>query len=141
MRPDLYSETSQVNSSCLDASYEHARACSTQSTKRILPLSYFILQPERGYNFLKGGRFPLPIIASPKMPNRITVKAYSVVLGIFLSMPGYCSRKSPLEFSKNNRNNNRNNPLLSPIQNFSDVKPAMHTFAALPGRATYFVTH
>ena len=49
MRPDSYSETSQVNSSCLDASYEHARACSTQSPKRILPLSYFILQPERGY--------------------------------------------------------------------------------------------
>ena len=58
MRPDSYSETSQVNSSCLDvsyeharacstqvnsscldASYEHARACSTQSPKRILPLS------------------------------------------------------------------------------------------------------
>ena len=49
MRPDSYSETSQVNSSCLDASYEHACACSTQSPKRILPLSYFILQPERGY--------------------------------------------------------------------------------------------
>ena len=47
--PDSYSETSQVSSSCLDASYEHARACSTQSPKRILPLSYFILQPERGY--------------------------------------------------------------------------------------------
>ena len=42
MRPDSYSETSQVSSSCLDAS-----ACSTQSPKRILPLSYFILQPER----------------------------------------------------------------------------------------------
>ena len=52
MRPDSYSETSQVNSSCLDASYEHARTCSTQSPKRILPLSYFILQPERGYNYL-----------------------------------------------------------------------------------------
>ena len=50
MRPDSYSETSQVNSSCLDASYEHARACSTQSPKRILPLSYFILQLERGYS-------------------------------------------------------------------------------------------
>ena len=53
--PDSYSETSQVNSSCLDASYEHARACSTQSPKRILPLSYFILQPERGYNSLRIG--------------------------------------------------------------------------------------
>ena len=51
--PDSYSKTSQVNSSCLDASYEHARACSTQSPKRILPLSYFILQPERGYNSLR----------------------------------------------------------------------------------------
>ena len=44
-----------MNSSCLDASYEHARACSTQSPKRILPLSYFILQPERGYNSLRIG--------------------------------------------------------------------------------------
>ena len=47
MRPDSYSETSQVSSSCLDAGYEHAR---TQSPKGILPLSYFILQSERGYN-------------------------------------------------------------------------------------------
>ena len=53
--PDSYSETSQVSSYCLDASYEHARACSTQSPKRILPLSYFILQPERGYNSLRIG--------------------------------------------------------------------------------------
>ena len=51
--PDSYSETSQLSSSCLDASYEHARACSTQSPKRILPLSYFILQPERGYKSLQ----------------------------------------------------------------------------------------
>ena len=55
--PDSYSEASQVSSSCLDASYEHARAFSTQSPKRILPLSYFILQPKRGYNCsLKGGK-------------------------------------------------------------------------------------
>ena len=53
--PDSYSETSQVNSSCLDASCEDARACSTQSPKRILPLSYFILQPERDYNSLRIG--------------------------------------------------------------------------------------
>ena len=53
--PDSYSETSQVSSPCLGASYEHARACSTQSPKRILPLSYFILQPERGYNSLRIG--------------------------------------------------------------------------------------
>ena len=59
MRPDSYSETSQVSSSCLDASYEHARVCSTQSPKRILPLSYFILQPERGYNSNGAKRFRL----------------------------------------------------------------------------------
>ena len=41
-----------MSSSCLDASYEHARACSTQSPKRILPLSYFILQLERGYKYI-----------------------------------------------------------------------------------------
>ena len=52
---DSYSETSQVSSSCLGASYRHARACSTQSPKRILPLSYFILQLERGYNSLRIG--------------------------------------------------------------------------------------
>ena len=52
MRPDSYNETSQVSSSCLGASYEHASACSTQSPKRILPLSYFILQPEKGYKSL-----------------------------------------------------------------------------------------
>ena len=46
---DSYSEISYVSSSCLDASYKHALACSTQSPKRILPLSYFIFQPERGY--------------------------------------------------------------------------------------------
>ena len=53
--PDSYSETNQVSSSCVGASYEHARACSTHSPNRILPLSYFILQPERGYSSLRIG--------------------------------------------------------------------------------------
>ena len=44
-----------MSSYCLGASYEHAHACSTQSPKTILPLPYFILQPERGYNSLRIG--------------------------------------------------------------------------------------
>ena len=47
---DYIYDEAQVSSSCLDVSYEHARACSDQSPMRILPLSYFILQPNGGYN-------------------------------------------------------------------------------------------
>ena len=40
---DSYSETSQVNSSCLDAGYEHAGACSTSLLREscLSPISFF----------------------------------------------------------------------------------------------------
>ena len=41
----------QVSSSCMSVRYEYAWAYSIQSPTRIRPLSYFILQPERGHKF------------------------------------------------------------------------------------------
>ena len=43
LRLDSYSETSQMSSSCLGASYEHARACSTSLLREscLSPISFF----------------------------------------------------------------------------------------------------
>ena len=60
-RPDSYSETSQVISSCLGASFVACscmpRACSTQSAKRILPpISFFSRREATSHNDLNVNR-------------------------------------------------------------------------------------